>query len=515
LAIYHCSTKPISRSSGRSATASIAYRAGVAIEDQRQGKTFDYSKRYGVLHAELLTPNNINISRSELWNLAETTETRKNSRTAREFVVNIPHELMTNSHDAGIALVREFSQHLKNDYGVAVDFAIHAPDQQGDNRNYHAHILLTTRKLERLESGRIALTGKSDLEQSNTQLKAQGKRSNQDELKHIRERWATITNHHLEQSGINTRIDHRSHKDRGLEELPTVKMGWQATELERKGIQTDVGDQNRLIKQYNLTLQIKYSLESLERTQIAKEQHEAAAKAEKQVEQPTSPKPHLEHKTEPLEQQPQPPKATATDAKNAIAKYRTAIEETANQLFKEQHVQQIEDAKTWLAKIEDMRAKTPLFLGKKEHLAKIEQEVIQYENMRSNFAKFKELGVTDEHRATAIAMIERSKPIMAKNARNSEKFLTEQQLNQAKEQIDPNISMLAKANQTYYGKVLQSGAQGTVQNTKDGLVYHPQIQDLKTGKEYTLTYTENQIKILENIEINRKSGKSQDNEIKR
>ena len=113
--------------------------------------------------------------------------------------------------------------------------------------------------MERLESGRIALTGKSDLEQSNTQLKAQGKRSNQDELKHIRERWATITNHHLEQSGINTRIDHRSHKDRGLEELPTVKMGWQATELERKGIQTDVGDQNRLIKQYNLTLQIKYS----------------------------------------------------------------------------------------------------------------------------------------------------------------------------------------------------------------------------------------------------------------
>ena len=147
--------------------------------------------------------------------------------------------------------------------------------------------------------------------------------------------------------------------------------------------------------------------------------------------------------------------------------------------------------------------KPPIF-RQKEHLAKIEQEVIQYENMRSNFAKFKELGVTDEHRATAIAMIERTKPIMAKMPEIL-KILTEQQLNQAKEQIDPNISMLAKANQTYYGKVLQSGAQGTVQNTKDGLVYHPQIQDLKTGKEYTLTYTENQVKILENIEINRKS----------
>ena len=75
--------------------------------------------------------------------------------------------------------------------------------------------------------------------------------------------------------------------------------------------------------------------------------------------------------------------------------------------------------------------------------------------------------------------------------------------------------MLAKANQTYYGKVLQSGAQGTVQNTKRWACLPSSNQDLKTGKEYTLTYTENQVKILENIEISRKLGKSQDNEIKR
>ena len=45
MAIYHLSTKPISRSSGRSAVASIAYRAGIAITDERLGKTYDYSKR--------------------------------------------------------------------------------------------------------------------------------------------------------------------------------------------------------------------------------------------------------------------------------------------------------------------------------------------------------------------------------------------------------------------------------------------------------------------------------------
>ena len=410
MAIYHCSTKPISRSSGRSATASIAYRAGVVIEDQRQGKTFDYSKRYGVLHAELLTPNNINISRSELWNLAETTETRKNSRTAREFVVNIPHELMKDSHDAGIALIREFSRHLKNDYGVAVDFAIHAPDQQGDNRNYHAHILLTTRQLERLESGRIALTGKSDLEQSNTQLKAQGKRSNQDELKHIREKWAIITNRHLEQSGINARIDHRSHKDRGLEELPTIKMGWQATELERKGIQTELGDQNRLIKQYNLNLQIKYSLESLERTQIAKEQHEAASKAEKQAEPPKPQKPRLERKTEPSS----PIQEVSTDDKKKVV---ALFDHKVRILAQKIHTQKLETiknkmdeymdlSKKTLKEIENLRENKPFNPFKlkawKQELAdainKHDNNIkAPYDNLKTDYQRIKNLGVTHEH----------------------------------------------------------------------------------------------------------------------
>ena len=76
----------------------------------------------------------------------------------------------------------------------------------------------------------------------------------QDELKEIRKAWADLTNEYLAEYGINERIDHRSHKDRGLDTLPTVKMGWQATELERNGIRTDVGDKNRDIKAYNANL---------------------------------------------------------------------------------------------------------------------------------------------------------------------------------------------------------------------------------------------------------------------
>ena len=262
MAIYHLSTKPISRSSGRSAVASIAYRAGIAITDERLGKTYDYTKRHGVLWTGLATPNDVKIDRNELWNLAEKSENRSNSRTAREIVINIPHELMQGDLGTGNMLAHEFASQLSEKYQVAVDVAVHAPDKQGDNRNFHAHLLLTTRKLEQDRHGNIKLTDKSQLEMSNTQLKKAGLLSNQDELKEIRKAWADLTNEYLAEHGIDERIDHRSHKDRGLDTLPTVKMGWQATELERQGIHTDVGNKNRDIKAHNANLVQEKILES-------------------------------------------------------------------------------------------------------------------------------------------------------------------------------------------------------------------------------------------------------------
>lgn len=248
MAIYHLSTKPVSRSSGRTATASIAYRAGIAIKDERTGKEHDYTKRSGVVETTLHTPNNLEIDRAELWNLAETTETRKNSRTAREIVVNLPYEL---DESCRSELVNDFAKDLANKYGVAVDVAVHLPDAEGDNRNHHAHIMLTTRKLERLESGRIALTSKSQLEMSNTQLKEHDLPTARDELKLIRKQWADLTNDYMKERNIPVTIDHRSHAERGLDQLPTQKLGWEASAMERKGIATDKGDYNRMVKEYN------------------------------------------------------------------------------------------------------------------------------------------------------------------------------------------------------------------------------------------------------------------------
>ena len=246
MAIFHATTKPISRSSGRSATASAAYRAGCKIDDDRTGLKYDYSKKSGVLIAVAFDKNNMQLDRSELWNLAEKAENRKDGRTAREWILALPHELVSNddnylndiNENRAAWVAFKFAQELAKRYNVAVDVAIHAPDKQGDNRNYHAHIMTTTRELKN-DNGTISLGDKSAIELSNTKRKEKNLGSTISEINELREVWANIVNNALELHGSHERIDHRSHKERGIELEPTKKVGWRATAMQRRGIETE------------------------------------------------------------------------------------------------------------------------------------------------------------------------------------------------------------------------------------------------------------------------------------
>ncbi|MDE2492525.1 MAG: Ti-type conjugative transfer relaxase TraA, partial [Alphaproteobacteria bacterium] len=133
-----------------------------------------------------------------------------------------------------LALTREFSQGLADRYGVAVDFAIHSPHGATDVRNHHAHIMLTTRKVE--ASG---LGEKSDLELENKKLIALGLPTSHDQLRDIRVDWEQRTNRHLAIAGHDIRIDHRSHRDCGLEIEPTQHIGVHASQMERRGKAVD------------------------------------------------------------------------------------------------------------------------------------------------------------------------------------------------------------------------------------------------------------------------------------
>ena len=239
MAIFIASTKPISRSNGQSAVASASYRAGVELEDKRYDKTHDYSKRNGVMSADIILPTALkeqgaSIERGELWNLAEESETRKNSRVAREWLINLPHELDENTRRE---LAHNFTQSLANKFEVVADCAIHKPtakeiERGADARNFHAHIMLTTRKAELGEDGKIILTDKADCELSDTQRKAKGMSRAKDEVTEIRQLWEHIANEKLAEYDHKL-IDSRSYAAQGIDIEPQFKMGSVATKLER------------------------------------------------------------------------------------------------------------------------------------------------------------------------------------------------------------------------------------------------------------------------------------------
>jgi hypothetical protein len=242
VAIFHASTKSISRSAGRSAVAAIAYRTACRLVDERTGQVHDYTRKGGVLSTEILLPDGSSAERNALWNAAEAAEKRKDARTAREWVIALPSELDTQQRQE---LAVGFGIELATRYGVAVDLAIHAPDHEGDNRNHHAHILTTTRQVYRDESRALVLGKKAVIELSDRDRRALGLGAIGEEITAVRQLWEQTANRALEQAGRAERIDARSLKAQGIDREATRHMGPSATEMERRGIQTDRGDMNR------------------------------------------------------------------------------------------------------------------------------------------------------------------------------------------------------------------------------------------------------------------------------
>jgi chromosome segregation ATPase len=240
---YHCSVKPVQRSSGRSSTAAAAYRAGCNIEDERTGITHDYSRKTGVVDSGMVGWNG---SRSELWNAAEQAERRKDATTAREYEIALPREL---NQEQQTALTCDYATWIHERHGCAVDWSMHRPDaREHANDNPHAHLLTTTRTVDR--EGHT-LGGKCDRELSDTKRETKGLGPRREDLSEAREVWASIQNQHLERAGISERVDHRSNAERNMDAEPHVHTGPKATAMERRGERTERGDLNCQILELN------------------------------------------------------------------------------------------------------------------------------------------------------------------------------------------------------------------------------------------------------------------------
>ena len=208
------------------------------------GKEQDYTKKTGVEFTEIYAPENTNtelLNRQTLWNKVEKAERRKDALLAREFEVAFPGELNAEQRKN---MLNELCQNLVKKYGVIVDAAIHAPhtDSGSDERNYHAHIMFTTRGIN--EHGYFSAKKYRDFSRDN----------GTETVSHWRESFAELCNQHLEKNGFDERVDHRSYEDQVCDLQATQHEGPQTTYLRRRGKFTEISLKNDEIKRRNLEI---------------------------------------------------------------------------------------------------------------------------------------------------------------------------------------------------------------------------------------------------------------------
>src|SRR5258708_7496415 len=237
MAIYRLSADIVRRSAGRTVTAAAAYRAGMQIVDARTGLVFDYRRRHGVLHAAIIAPLDAPAwmrERAQLWNGVERGEKRKDAQLARDIELALPHEL---THAERRDLVHGFVQAAFVDAGMVADVAMHAPDREGDQRNHHAHILLTMRAIDGDSFGdKVREWNKPGC------------------LEQWRALWAEHVNAALVRAGTRAHVDHRSLEAQGIDRLPQIHLGRPVIEMHRRGITTERAEIAREIAAVNVEL---------------------------------------------------------------------------------------------------------------------------------------------------------------------------------------------------------------------------------------------------------------------
>ena len=206
MAIAFARARYISRSTGGSAARSAAYNARAEIGDERTGEVFYFKHRDAPEHHEVLLPDGADEKFGDaatLWNAAEAAERRKDSQVAREIVMALPANAEVSNEDR-IELARSFAQEHFVAKGLGVQLDIHAPhggDLESERANWHAHLLITTR---RIEGDRLSATKARDLAPD---IRQAGARSFVAEGEEWGKLWREHQDRYFLAHGINARVD--------------------------------------------------------------------------------------------------------------------------------------------------------------------------------------------------------------------------------------------------------------------------------------------------------------------
>lgn len=247
MALYHFHVGQIKRSAGQSAVECAAYRAGEKLYSEYYGQVSDYTRKGGVMYTEILLPPHAPreyADRQTLWNAVEEAERNRNAQLAYSFDIALQNEFTL---DENIALARKFLLDNFVTRGMIADFAVHQPDKDGGIANPHFHVMCPIRPLNSdgtwgVKQRRVYRDdGKFDAVPTTDWGKPKT-------LEAWREAWAAMCNAKFEEKGLPCRIDHRSYKRQGIEQIPTVHEGVAVRQMEAKGIVTDKGEHNRWIR---------------------------------------------------------------------------------------------------------------------------------------------------------------------------------------------------------------------------------------------------------------------------
>lgn len=262
--VIHFSVKIIGRGQGkyRSAVGYAAYCARTRLRNERDGRIYNWSERKDLVFSKIMLPENAPrryFDRKILWNEVEEVEKSKNAQLARILVISLPIEF---SADTRERVVCQYVQDVFVNRGMCADINIH----DKSDGNPHAHIILTMRSLDnegkwldkQKKVYKLDENGKTIYDSNKRQYKCTTRKFNDwDNPKNVeqwREKWAEVCNTEFARLGLSKRVTHTSYQRQGSDILPTKHLGSASTAMERRGIQTKVGEVNRDIRLHNIKL---------------------------------------------------------------------------------------------------------------------------------------------------------------------------------------------------------------------------------------------------------------------
>lgn len=249
----HTHVDIVTRGKGHRVIAKAAYNARDKLKDERYGETQNYSNLKDLVYSKVYLPNHVPerfSDREYLWNDVERFEKSSNSQLTRNLIFAIPREL---NEDDRIRLIEEFVKENFTDKGMIADVNIHNPDASDGLEQPHAHILLTLRRIDK--NGKWLSKCKKEyvLDENVERIKLpsgnwKSKRvdltdwNRKEKAKEWRDNFSELANKYLEENRIDKRIDPRTFKEQGREEIPTIHMGNASIQMEKKGVKTERGE---------------------------------------------------------------------------------------------------------------------------------------------------------------------------------------------------------------------------------------------------------------------------------